>query len=152
MKFSGELIIPAPRVIAFERLNDPLFFAACLEGVSELEEVDPEHYTATLETKVAYVKFRFAVAVALVERVAPSRVVAKVEGTPMGIVGRLTATAVAELEETDDGRETRVRYEMDVALAGKLGSLGQPVLKAKAKEMERGFVEKSSAAFAAEPV
>jgi carbon monoxide dehydrogenase subunit G len=34
------------------------------------------------------------------------------------------------------------------ALTGKLGSLGQRVIRSKAKEMERHFVEKLSAAFA----
>ena len=78
------------------------------------------------------------------------KVVAKVEGTPKGIVGRLTATAVADLEEAEGGGQTRVSYDMDVALAGKLGSIGQPVLKSKAKEMERGFVARANAAFAGE--
>ncbi|SEL79194.1 hypothetical protein SAMN05216382_2652 [Sphingomonas palmae] len=150
MKFTGEFTIPAPRAEVFERLNDPHFFSSCLEGISELTEIDGEHYTATLETRIAYIKFRFAVAVALVERVAPEKVVARVEGTPKGVVGRLTATAEAHLGEADEGRETLVTYEMDVALAGKLGSLGQPVLKSKAKEMERGFVKNVNAAFAAE--
>ena len=39
-------------------------------------------------------------------------------------------------------------YEVDAALTGKLGSLGQPVLRAKAREMERVFAERMRAAFA----
>lgn len=148
MKFSGEFAIHAPRARVFERLNDPHFFASCLEGVSDLVEVDPEHYTATLETRIAYIKFRFAVTVALVEREAPRRVVARVEGSPKGVVGRLTATAAAHIDEAGD--DTLVRYEMDVGLAGKLGSIGQPVLKSKAREMERGFVANVDAAFSKE--
>jgi hypothetical protein len=35
-------------------------------------------------------------------------------------------------------------------LTGKLGSLGQPVLRSKAKEMERIFTERIRAAFAPE--
>jgi hypothetical protein len=42
-----------------------------------------------------------------------------------------------------------VSYEIEAALTGKLGSLGQPVLRAKAKEMERLFTERMRAAFAA---
>jgi hypothetical protein len=38
---------------------------------------------------------------------------------------------------------------VDAALTGKLGSLGQPVLRAKAKEMERQFAERIRAAFLA---
>jgi carbon monoxide dehydrogenase subunit G len=68
-----------------------------------------------------------------------------VEGTPIGMVGRLTATSAANLEEQDGG--TAVNYELDVALTGKLGSLGQPVLQSKAKEMERQFASRIQAKF-----
>lgn len=146
MKFSGEFHVPAPRPVVFEKLNDPQFFASCLEGVSDLKEVDPTHFSAILETRVAYIKFKFAIEVELAEVEHPSRVVAKASGTPLGIVGRLASTATAVLEEEAEG--TRVVYDIDVALSGKLGSIGQPVLKAKAREMERSFVANLNAAFA----
>ena len=44
-----------------------------------------------------------------------------------------------------------MNYEIDAALTGKLGSLGQPVLRAKAKEMERRFSERMRAAFTESP-
>ena len=137
MKFAGRIDVPAPRAAVFKKLRDARFFASCVDGVEELSEIDDRHYTATLATKVAYLCFRFSVAVEIVEIDEPVRVVAKVEGTPLGMVGRLTATSAADLVEQDGG--TAVNYELDVALAGKLGSLGQPVLKSKAKEMERQF-------------
>jgi carbon monoxide dehydrogenase subunit G len=43
---------------------------------------------------------------------------------------------------------TRIDYDVEAALTGKLGSLGQPVLRAKAKEMERQFAARLGAAFA----
>ena len=70
---------------------------------------------------------------------------AKVEGVPSGIVGRLTGTSKATLEQRGD--DTAIGYEIDVALAGKLGSLGQPVLKSKAREMEKQFTANLRAAF-----
>ena len=48
----------------------------------------------------------------------------------------------------DEGAGTKVSYEIDAALTGKLGSLGQPVLRSKAKEMERIFTQRIRAAFA----
>lgn len=146
MKFTGEFQVPAQREVVYERLNDARFFASCVEGVGDLVEVDRARYTATLETRIAYIKFRFAVSVEFVEKVAPERIVAKAEGTPLGIVGRLTSIASATLAEA--GETTTVSYEIDVALAGKLGSIGQPVLRSKAKEMERAFVKNINAAFA----
>jgi carbon monoxide dehydrogenase subunit G len=148
MKFTGRIDVPAPRPAVFEKLRDAHFFASCVEGVQDLVEIDERHYTATLETRVAYLKFKFAVSVEIVELDEPVRVVAKVEGTPLGMVGRLTATSAAHLDEQDGG--TIVHYELDVALTGKLGSLGQPVLKSKAKEMERQFASRIQAKFQGE--
>ncbi len=71
---------------------------------------------------------------------------AKIEGKPMGMVGRLTATSSTTLTEAGD--ETHVAYSVDAALAGKLGSMGQPVLRSKAKEMEKVFVARLRERFA----
>jgi len=147
MRLTGQFVVQADRPAVFASLNDPQFFASCLEGVRDLNEVDPAHYTAVLETKIAYMKFKFAVEVEIEGAEPPIRVIAKGEGKPMGVVGRLTSLAVANLEETKEGY-TQVSYEIDVSLAGKLGSIGQPVLKSKAKEMEKTFVQNVNAAFA----
>src|SRR6266700_2748654 len=110
MKFAGDIYLKAPRAAVFAKLRDARFFASCVEGVQDLNEIDGDHYTAVLDAKVAYLKFKFNVAVEVV-RADPPR-------------------------------------EIEAALTGKLGSLGQPVLRAKAKEMERLFAERMRAAFA----
>jgi carbon monoxide dehydrogenase subunit G len=148
MKFTGDILVEAPREAVYAKVRDARFFASCVDGVQELNEIDPDHYTAVLETKVAYLKFKFNVAVEVVRADPPREIEAKVEGTPLGIVGRLTASSVTRL--ADEGGGTKVSYEIEAALTGKLGSLGQPVLRAKAKEMERKFAERMRAAFAAE--
>jgi uncharacterized protein len=147
MKFTGDIWMEAPREAVFAKVRDARFFASCIDGVQTLTELDPDHYTAVLETKVAYLKFKFNVAVEVVRVDAPREIEARIEGTPVGIVGRLTASSVTRL--ADDNGGTKVSYEIEAALTGKLGSLGQPVLRAKAKEMERLFTERMRAAFAA---
>ena len=148
MKITGQVRVKAPRAAVYEALRDARFFASCVEGVHDLTEIAPDRYEAILETKVAYMSFRFKVTVELVRGEPPREIEAKVEGTPLGIVGRLTASSVTRL--ADDGNATKVSYEIEAALTGKLGSLGQPVLRAKAKEMEKKFAERMRAAFAAE--
>ena len=147
MKFTGQLTVKAPRAEVYKAVRDARFFASCVDGVSELNETAPDVYAAVFETKVAYMKFSFKVSVAVVRADAPREIEAKVEGTPLGIVGRFTATALTKLSEAGD--ETRIAYEVDAALTGKLGSLGQPVLRAKAREMERQFAARLAARFAA---
>jgi carbon monoxide dehydrogenase subunit G len=147
MKFSGDIVVKAPRDAVFSAMRDARFFASCVDGVHDLNEIDPAHYTAVFETKVAYLKFKFNVTVELVRIEPPNEIEAKVEGTPLGVVGRMTARSTMRLE--DAGDETRIHYETESTLAGKLGSIGQPVLRAKAKEMERQFAQRLQAAFAA---
>jgi len=145
MKFSGELTVRAPRAEVYKAVRDARFFASCVDGVRDLQETGPDTYAAVFETKVAYMKFSFKVTVQVTRAEEPRQIEAKVEGTPLGVVGRLTATSVTTL--SDDGDGTRIAYEVDAALTGKLGSLGQPVLRAKAKEMERHFAARLAAAF-----
>jgi carbon monoxide dehydrogenase subunit G len=149
MNLSGEIAVRAPRQAVFDAVRDARFFASCLDGVRELNEIDATHYNALFETKLAYMTFRFKIAVEVTRLESPSCIEAKLEGTPLGVVGRLTATSTTTL--TEDGDETRIGYAIEVALTGKLGSLGRPVLNAKAKEMERQFTERLRATFAANP-
>jgi hypothetical protein len=145
MKFTGEIMIKAPRAAVFDALKDAHFFASCVEGVQDLTEVDPTHYTAVLETRVAYMKFRFKVNVELARIQPPDEIEAKIDGSPLGVVGRMTATSKSKLTQVGD--ETRVEYEVEAAITGKLGSLGQPVLRSKAKDMDREFAARLRAAF-----
>jgi carbon monoxide dehydrogenase subunit G len=62
------------------------------------------------------------------------------------LIGRLTAVSLTKLEDAGSG--TKVAYTVDSTLAGKLGSIGQPVLRSKAKDMEKQFAERLRAAFA----
>src|SRR5581483_9330054 len=136
MKFAGELTVKAPRAAVYEKVRDARFFASCVDGVRDLQETAPDTYAAVFDTKVA---------VQLVRAEPPEKIEAKIEGTPLGIVGRLTATSLTTLSDTGD--ETRISYDVEAALTGKLGSLGQPVLRSKAKEMEKQFAARLAAAF-----
>ena len=146
MNVSGEFTVKAPRAAVFAALRDAQSFVRFVDGVHDLKEIDPTHYQAIFETKVAYMKFKFAVTVEVTRIEEPSAIEAKIEGTPLGVVGRLTAKSITRLE--DAGDETKVSYAVESTLAGKLGSIGAPVLRSKAKDMEKEFAKRLSAAFA----
>lgn len=146
MNIAGEITVAAPRDAVFKALSDAPFFASCIEGVRDLEAIDATHFSAVFETRIAYLRFNFKAGVEITQLSPPEKIEAKVEGTPLGIVGRLTATATTLLSET--AGQTVIHYSIDAILTGKLGSMGQPVLKAKAKDMEKHFTERLVAAFA----
>jgi carbon monoxide dehydrogenase subunit G len=146
LNIAGEITVAAPRDAVFKALSDPPFFASCIEGVRDLEAIDATHFSAVLETRIAYLRFNFKVAVEITRLSPPAEIEAKIEGTPLGIVGRLTATATTRLLEAGD--RTMIHYSIDTTLTGKLGSMGQPVLMAKARDMEKHFTGRLLAAFA----
>ena len=147
MRITGEIAVEAPRAKVFDALRDPRFFASCIEGVGELAPLGGNRFEAMLETKVAYIQLRFKVVVEMTRIDPPREIEARVEGTPVGVVGRLAATSLTRLVE--DGDITRIEYEIDASLTGKLGALGAPVVKSKAKDMEKAFAARLRAAFAA---
>lgn len=149
MEFKGVITVDAPLQAVYEKIRDARFFVSCIEGVRDLEEIDATHYKAVMESKVAYIKITFDVAVELLRDEAPTLIEAKIEGRPLKLAGRLSATSLTRLEEADGGG-TRIVYDTDLALTGKLGSLGRPVLAAKAKAMEKQFAANLAKAFAAD--
>jgi carbon monoxide dehydrogenase subunit G len=99
LNISGEITVAALREAVFKALNDPPFFASCIEGVRDLKAIDATHYSAVLETRIAYLRFKFKANVEITRLSPPEEIEAKVEGTPFGIVGRLTATAKTRLPD-----------------------------------------------------
>lgn len=137
MKFKGEMIIEDNRPRVFAAINDAAFFATCLEGVEEIEQLGDNLYKGVLSTKIAYIGFRFVMEVSVTDMRENEMVAAEFVGEPIGIVGRVKGASLATLSDTENG--TKIEYEVDVSIAGKLGAIGQPVLRSKAREMERGF-------------
>ena len=138
-------MVAAPRADVYARIRDAEFFVSCIEGVRDLEVVDDTHYTAVMESKVAYIKVSFDVSVEVLRDEAPNLIEAKIEGRPIKLAGRLAATSLTRLAEADGG--TKISYETELSLTGKLGSLGRPALTAKAKEMEKLFADRLAAVF-----
>lgn len=137
MKFNGEMTIEADRARVFAAINDAAFFASCLEGVEEIEQLGDNLYKGVLSTKIAYIGFRFAMEVSVTDMRENEMVAAEFVGEPIGVVGRVKGASVATLSDAEGG--TKIEYEVDVSVAGKLGAIGQPVLRSKARAMERGF-------------
>lgn len=146
MNITGEIVIAAPREAVFDRIRDPNVFASFIPGVSGLSEIGPDHYSAVFETSVAYMRFKFDVVVEITRAERPNLIEARISGRPLAIVGQLSATSTTTLVEA--GPTTTIRYAVEAALSGKLGSIGQPVLRAKARDMELQFSKNLQSQFA----
>jgi carbon monoxide dehydrogenase subunit G len=135
---SGEFVVAVDRDTAFGFVGDAVRVAKCIPGCTDLAELSPGRYSAVLTNEVAFITLRFKVIVEVVKLEPPNAIEAKVTGETIGLAGRVTANAGLQLSEAGP-KTTEVRYTSNVALAGKLGGLGEPVFRAKSAEAARQF-------------
>ena len=135
---SGDFVVAVDREKAFGFIGDAARVAQCIPGCTDLAELSPGRYSAVLMNEVAFITLRFKVIVEVVKIEPPNMIEAKVTGETIGLAGRVTANAALQLSEAGP-KTTEVRYTSNVALAGKLGGLGEPVFRAKSAEVARQF-------------
>ena len=135
---SGDFVVAVDRETAFGFVGDAARVAQCIPGCTDLAELSPGRYSAVLMNEVAFITLRFKVIVEVVKIEPPNMIEAKVTGETIGLAGRVTANAALQLSEAGP-KTTEVRYTSNVALAGKLGGLGEPVFRAKSAEVARQF-------------
>jgi uncharacterized protein len=142
MKIGSTLTIPAEPTRVFERFLDPDTMQACIPGCTGLERVDDRHYRGLLVNEIAHVRFSASFTAEITEVQPPTLVRAILTGEDRKLGSSLKVNATLEI--VPDGDQSKVTYEMDVALWGKLGRLGEPIVRRRSVEVERQF----SAAFA----
>lgn len=146
MKIEGELIVKAPINEVWTSINDPERLRRILPGCEDLHQVDDTHFTATLAVKVQFMTIRANATCELVEVVEPSRLVATMVGEATTFAGAFRTTLALDL--FDEGPATRIRYEMDVNMLGRLASLGQPIVRSTTKKLANQFAANLAAQIA----
>jgi hypothetical protein len=145
LETTGEISVDVDRATAFAFLEDLPRFARCIPGCTNLREIAPGRYGAVLATRVSFMTVSFKVIGEIARIDPPTAIEAKITGDAVGLAGRLVATAALQLAEAGEQRTT-IHYAADVALTGKLGGLGQPILRARSAELAREFAANLKAA------
>lgn len=150
MRISSSFSIPAAPHEVFDRFLDQETMKSCIPGCHELERLDDSHYRGQLVNEVAHVRFNARFAAEIVEMDRPRLVRAVLTGEDRRLGSSLKLTASLGVEP-DGESDSAVSYEMDLALWGKLGRLGEPIIRRRSAEVERDFVTAFKTAFAPEP-
>jgi carbon monoxide dehydrogenase subunit G len=155
LETSGAISVAVDRPTAFAVVRDPVRLARCIPGCSDLRETGPDRYAAVLTSRVAFLTVSFDVNVEVTRIEPPAALEAKIAGDAKGLSGHVVATARLDLADAGNATTT-VRYATAVGLTGKLGGLGQPVLRATSARLAREFgdnlkveIEKGTAGSAA---
>lgn len=138
MQVGGAVTAPLDAAAVFALVADPERLATCIPGLEGLKPEAEDRYSATVGVQLGFLSLKFAVEVTIAERQPPERLVAQIQGKPLGSVGQLKANALLVLQPAAGGG-TRVQYTLDLNLTGRLGGVGQPVFRAQAEAMAKRF-------------
>jgi uncharacterized protein len=139
MKMSGERVIAAPQARVWEALNDPDVLRQSVPGCQEMVKHSPTAFSAKVQAKVGPVKANFAGDVTLSDLDPPHsyRIAGKGAG---GAAGFAEGGANVRLE--DVGGQTKLVYDVDAKVGGKLAQIGSRLIDSTARRMADDFFER----------
>lgn len=136
MQMVGEQLIEAPSQRVWEALNDPDILAASLPGHQHIEKESDDRFLATVDVKVGPIGARMKGSVTLTDLNPPSSYTMVLEGNA-GIAGSMKGNAKVRLNDVEGG--TRISYDVDALVEGRMAQLGGPIIDATAKHFAGKF-------------
>ncbi len=142
MLISSNFIIAAQPSHVFDTLLDPKVMIKCIQGCQELERLDETHYRGRITNEVAHVKFNARFVAEITELKHPNYIQAVLNGEDRHLGSSIKVTIALTLEETEAG--SAIGYQMEIAIWGKLGRLGESIVRRRSLEFERDFIAELS--------
>ncbi len=140
MEFAYSLDVDSPINRVWSLLRDPQTMAPAIPGFQSLEVVDDKTFRVQIAQRVGPFRAQFDLQMVLTEVLDYRKLAASGQGTETGGSWLKVPSAIVELESISDDK-TRLSFNMEFSILGKLGTLGYPVVKQKAGEMARRFGE-----------
>ena len=137
MHIEGEHHFSLPRTTVWALLQDPNVIKQAVPGCKTFDEVAPDTYELTAQVGIGPVRGSFKGKVAMSDREPETRYTLHAEGS--GRPG--SATGDANIELTDDGDGTHLRFDAEVTIRGAIGRVGSRLLTSSARGMARQFFE-----------
>jgi len=138
MRFEREVRIGAPPAAVWGFLWDVPRLAACVPGASDVQVLeDGKRYAAVVSDRVGPFKVRFPLEIEVLEVQAPERLRARAGGRDTKVDGLVKVDLDVTLAPAADG--TTLRLTADIAVLGKLGTLGHSVIVRKGGEIVDRF-------------
>jgi uncharacterized protein len=141
MDMKGEYIVAAPREKVWAALNDVETLKAAIPGCQSIARLSETEIEATVTAKVGPVKATFKGLVTLSDLDPPNGYTIRGEGKG-GAAG--FAKGGAKVNLADDPGGTRLSYEVDAAVGGKLAQIGSRLIVSTAKKLADEFFSKFS--------
>jgi uncharacterized protein len=143
--FEEEFTIGAAPEAVWDFLLDPKRVAPCLPGCESVEVEDATTYRVRLTVKVGFLSTTQSLRVEIVESDRPRHLVSLARGEDRKLASQVEVRNTLDLAPAT-GAGTLVRYRSEVRVLGRLGSIGDAVMKVKAKQLAGDFAANVRAA------
>ena len=138
MTFTQECILPIDRDRLWELLMDVPNVGRCVPGVEAVDAVDGNVYTGSLRVQVGPIRLSLQGTITIEEQDRSAwRARMRAEANDRRVGGGIRCRLTMTLAPADAG--TRLRIETDLAILGKIGEFGQPIIKKKADALLEEF-------------
>ena len=140
MKLSGSYQINLEKQKVWEALNDPEILQKTIPGCEEFIKKSETEFTATATNKIGPFNASFTGDIELKNINAPNSYV--IEGSGNSPVGFASGSAQVKLEDSEGG--TKLTYEVEANVGGKIAQVGSRLIDMTAKKMADIFFGKFS--------
>jgi carbon monoxide dehydrogenase subunit G len=145
MEMIGTQLLPVPKQIAWEALNDPEILKASIMGCDMLDRTSDTEFVAGVTAAIGPVKAKFKAKLTLSDVDPPNAYTIKFDGQG-GAAGFGKGEAGVKL--TAEGNSTRLDYTAKANVGGKLAQIGSRLVDAASKKMADDFFTKFNAELA----
>ncbi len=136
MKLSGSYQIKLEKQKVWEALNDPEILKKSIPGCEEFKKESDTEFSAIATNKIGPFNASFSGTIELKDINAPNSY--KISGSGSSPVGFASGEAEVKLEDTEEG--TKLIYEVEANVGGKIAQVGSRLIDMTAKKWQIFFL------------
>jgi uncharacterized protein len=141
MIFEGKIDLDVPAAKTWDFLIDIDKFSSCLPGLQEVKQIDDKTFDGVIAANVGPISGKFSFRAMIVESKPPEQMVVKTVGTDSVTKSTVNADMLVDLQQPA-ANETMMNYRADIKIKGRLGILGDMVLRATATLILQEFARR----------
>jgi len=141
MILDGTIDLAVPAEKAWDFLIDINKFSTCLPGIDEVTQIDDKTFDGIISANVGPIFGKFNFRSTIVESRPPEQMVVRTEGTDTVTKSTVNADMTVDLRRVSD-TTSQMDYKADVKIKGRLGILGDMVMRATATLILQEFTRR----------
>jgi uncharacterized protein len=141
MIFDGKIDLDVPLQKAWDFLIDINKFSTCLPGIDEVKQIDDKTFDGMISANVGPISGKFNFRSTILESRPPEQMVVRTEGVDSVTKSTVNADMTVDLHSMSETK-SQMDYKADVQIKGRLGILGDMVLRATATLILQEFTRR----------